>query len=151
MPEAGVEANLVLLRKLRLEIQVADTADGEARHRRGFRRPLSKRDGRRREKANGVAEVGALTALAVRRAQPERRYDVLLREEAFLADHPREAGGGIHDAAEVLAEGAVLIGAHRASDEQPFAPCELLLDVRPGGLVLDVALADGEERRSPTE
>ena len=51
VPEAGVEANLVLLRKLRLEVQVADTADGEARHRRGFRRPLSKRHGRRREKA----------------------------------------------------------------------------------------------------
>src|SRR5205814_1559246 len=83
---------------------------------------------RRREKLNGVGWAGLHTRCAVREARPNLVDERNLREPRLVGQNVRHAELGIHDALELRAERAVLIGAQSACEEQPIADADCLFD-----------------------
>src|SRR6185437_16373262 len=113
-------SDLELLRELGLEENVARSTDRKTRFGRSVQRYCQ-----RAEERHAVAEIRVLTRLAVRRAQPQRAYDVLLREEGLFTENPREVHRWIRHPAFVDAESRVAIGAHATGEEKPILPSQL--------------------------
>ena len=108
-------------------------------------------DGDRSKEGHGVAKAGLLPRLPVRRTKPCLRDELLLGEEIFATDDPRDPAAGIYDALEVPAECIVLVCSDRAAQIDAIAPIELLLPVRAENDVLVRGFANGKRLRGAVE
>src|SRR6185437_2160820 len=136
--DARLEATLPFRRPLGPQVRVAQGVRNEARRVGAGGVPLRTDGDVRGRRVVGLQSdraTGLYTRRAVRGAQAEVVQPILVREEALIRDHPRQAGLRIQDVLEVGAEGAVLVGPRRDDEEHPIAVRRLLLRVETERLV----------------
>src|SRR5665213_1563664 len=104
-----------------------------------------------RQERDRIAEARLLSRLAIGGPKSRFRDELLLGEEVFVANDPRDASARIYNTLEVSTKGVVLVDANRTAQVEAIAPVELLLSECAKNDVFRRGLANGKRLRGTVE